>query len=565
MMTTEFPLSLRWYQVEAIVAVEEHMREKPTSHPCIVLPTGAGKTVVMAAMIHRYVTAIPGTRILILAHVRELVQQNASKLLAAWPEAPVGIYSASLKRRDLEEPVIFASIQSVHRKALHLGAFDLVFVDEAHRIPHKGDGMYRKFLADVERINPNVRIIGFTATPYRLGVGEVVGDDKILNKVCFEAPVGQLIQEGHLCTLIGKRGIVQADTTGVAVRGGEFDATELERAVNRGDLVGAAMDEVVELCRDRTAWLLFAAGVDHAHAVAAALEERGIKAPVIHAGTPTGERDFWISRYNSRELRALVNVNVLSEGFDSPHVDAVIMLRPTKSPGLYYQQVGRGLRNAKGKANCLVLDYAGNVERLGAIDSIKVKKKRKRGEAAAQGATMRACPECRTLWPISVLECLDCGYIWPAAPPHQDKASTAPVLSTLREPESVRVGGWEFCRHEKEGKPPSMRVEYWDGHFRVGREWICVEHGGYARQKAVMWWARMVPGIPCPTTVDDAISAAEMYGRCPARIMVQTSGRFDEVIGHVHDAGGERAGDCIAESRAPGAGAAADAYPMLPV
>ena len=182
-------MQLRPYQRAAVDATWNYLRNRE-GNPCIVLPTGAGKTIVLAELIREALTQWSGTRICVLAHVRELVAQNADKLRRYWPEAPLGIYSASLKRRDRFEPVIFASIQSVASKAMQMGRFDLLLIDEAHRIPLRSEGQYRQFIADCLRANPQLRIAGLTATPYRLGGGPVCGPDYILNEVCYEARVG---------------------------------------------------------------------------------------------------------------------------------------------------------------------------------------------------------------------------------------------------------------------------------------------------------------------------------------------------------------------------------------
>ncbi len=138
-------------------------------------------------------------RVLILAHVKELLQQTADKLSTVCPEVSFGIYSAGLKRRDTNNPVIVAGIQSVYRRACELDAFDLILVDEAHLIPLEGDGMYRQFLADARKVNPHLRVIGFTATPYRLKSGSICTHDGFLNHICYEVGVRELIRDGYLC------------------------------------------------------------------------------------------------------------------------------------------------------------------------------------------------------------------------------------------------------------------------------------------------------------------------------------------------------------------------------
>ena len=212
---------LRPYQREAVDAVYEFLRTRD-DNPCVVIPTAGGKTPVMATICRDAVQRWGG-RVLILAHVREPLEQAAEKLHLVAPDLPVGIYSAGLKRRDLGYAVTIAGIQSVYERACDVGAVDLVIVDECHLIPEDGEGMYRTFLADMKQINPPVRIIGLTATPFRMKSGTICAPENILNAVCFEIGVRELIVQGYLCPLRTKAGSAKPDTNQLHVRGGEFD------------------------------------------------------------------------------------------------------------------------------------------------------------------------------------------------------------------------------------------------------------------------------------------------------------------------------------------------------
>lgn len=183
-------MELRLYQREAVEAVYGYLR-RHEDNPCVVIPTAGGKTPVMATICKDAVTQWNG-RVLILAHVKELLEQTAGKLTVICPNVRFGVYSAGLKRRDTNNPVIMAGIQSVYKRATELDAFDLVIIDEAHMIAPDGDGMYRQFLADAKAINPYLRIIGFTATPFRLKSGPICRSDGFLNRVCFEVGVREL-------------------------------------------------------------------------------------------------------------------------------------------------------------------------------------------------------------------------------------------------------------------------------------------------------------------------------------------------------------------------------------
>ena len=537
--------NLRPYQRAAIDCLYNHMRMHD-DNPAVVVPTGGGKTVVMAELIRDALTRWPGTRIAVVAHVKELVEQNADKLQRYWPEARIGIYAASLKRRDRFEPVIFASIQSVYNRAMQLGRFDLVLVDEAHRIPIRGEGMYRQFIADCQRANPDLRVIGLTATPYRLDTGPVTGPDYILNSIAYEASVKDLIEQGYLCKLVSKGGAARADLSSVHVRGGEYVASELEAAVNRTELVESAVDEMLAYCQDRRAWIVFCASVAHAATVKDFLTVRGISAAVVEGNTPLPEREATIARFQRGELRALVNVNVLSEGFDAPHVDAVILLRPTKSPGLYYQQVGRGLRLHPSKQDCLVLDFAGNILEHGPIDAIRVEKPKKRGDKAkVVTAPTKQCPACAELILASLIRCPECEFEFPRVLAKHDRtASDAPILSNEQRQaltNTFRVNAVRYALHEKPGGIPSLRVEYQSG-LRTFKEWICLEHGGPIRARAVAWWKARMPAhlmddpgnYLVPRTIDNALNYVH-HLRQPTHIHVFEGGKYPEIVHHEFD------------------------------
>jgi DNA repair protein RadD len=519
-------LQLRPYQRAAIDAIYAYY-EKYSGNALITIPTAGGKSLVAAAFIQEVLAQWPDQRIIILTHVRELISQNFAELNRLWPEAPAGIYSAGLNRRDSQARILFAGIQSVHRKAYVIQRADLVLVDEAHLIPGKANTTYRRFLDDLTRINPQLKIIGLTATPYRLDSGMLhVGPDALFDDIAFEVSVRELIDQGYLAPLISKQTSTRLDVSGVGTRGGEFVAGQLEAAVDQDPITQSAIDEVVAYGRDRRSWLLFCAGVDHAQHVYDAVRSRGVSCATIFGHTPKAERDRIIAAFKSGKIRALASMGVLTTGFNAPAVDLIAMLRPTKSTGLYVQMAGRGTRLAPDKENCLVLDSAGNVARHGPIDLVKPKDKTNGdGEAPT-----RVCPECQTINALAAQVCAECGYVFPVPEAAQldATATTRPILSTGRPAAWVAVTGVTYHRHEKLGKPPSLRVDYLCGLVRHS-EWVCPEHGGYATSKATQWWARRANGRPPPTTVDEALARTDELQN-PIQIAVRPNGRFTEVV-----------------------------------
>lgn len=519
-------LSLRPYQSAAIQGIYNYFQDE-AGNPLIVIPTAGGKSLVMASFIEGVLRAYPDQRILIVTHVRELIEQNYMELTRLWPEAPAGIHSAGLKKREIRAQILFAGIQSIHARAYDVQQCDLVLIDEAHLIPRSSNTMYRRFLADLKHLNPMLKVIGLTATPYRLDSGRLhEGEDSIFTDIAYEVSVRELIDDGYLSPLISKRMVTELDVTGVGTRAGEFIAKDLEAAIDKDTITQSAVAEIFSYGAGRKSWLIFCAGVDHAYHVRDAVRARGVTCETIVGDTPGAEREAIINAFKLGRIQCLTNANVLTTGFNAPGVDLIAMLRPTKSAGLYVQIVGRGCRLATGKENCLVLDFAGNIARHGPIDAVKPKTPKGDGEG---DAPTKDCPECNSIVHAAVRECPDCGHLFP--PPQlkiEAKASQLAVLSSGK-PEWVPVTDVRYARHEKPGKPPSLRVDYQTGMLSHS-EWVCLEHPGYPRQKAASWWANRAAGMPLPRRVDDAL---EVVGRLkrPAQIAVRASGRFTEIVG----------------------------------
>ncbi len=529
-------ITLRPYQSLALSTLWDYLRHRD-GNPALVLPTGAGKSPLMAAIADEAVTQWGG-RICILAHVQELVSQNADKLHQYAPHADVGIYAAGLRRRDRFNQILVCQIQSVYDRAHALGRFDLILVDEAHRIPLNGEGRYRRFIAECRRFNPNLRVVGLTATPYRLQ-GQAVpvcGPEHILTEVAYEARVGDLIAEGYLSPLVSTRGGVSADLSAVHTRGGEYVEGELSAAMRAGDLVQRTVTDLLARAEGRKAGIVFCVDVAHAEDVLFELMDAGEAAGLVHGKTPKGERAELIGQFQAGALRWIVNVNVLSEGFDAPHIDCVAMLRPTKSPGLYYQQVGRGFRLAPGKVDCLVLDYAGNVLEHGPVDAIRVRQARQGKAAAVETARAKECP-CGALLPLGVRQCPECGHVFGSLDPaHSDRPIDAPVLSAQRERRvnTLPVRDVAYSVHRKPGKVPSLRVTYQCG-LRQVSEWVCLQHAGVARARALQWWQKRSSG-PVPRSIDEAMLTVYQLPK-PAQVVVDDTDKYPQVL------------DCVFEER----------------
>lgn len=553
-------LKLRPYQEAAEKAVFDWFGDGAEGAGLIVLPTGTGKSLSIASLIKECFSLWPQMRVMKLTHVKELIDQNYKELKKIWPEAPAGIYSAGLGRKDLKDRIVYAGIQSIHRKFKELeryGPINMVLIDEAHLIPRNSSTMYGKFFEKLKESNPNIIILGYTATPYRLDSGSLhKGKGAIFDRILYEYSVGDAIKDGYLSPVTCKRPETRIDLTGVKKRGGEFIAGDLNDATDQDHITKAAIAECLQHGEARKSWLFFCSSVEHAGHVQEELEKNGISCGIVTGDTPAGERAATIERFKRGQYRALANVNVLTTGFNAPGTDLIAMLRATESTGLYIQMVGRGTRLADGKDNCLVLDFAGNVERHGPIDAVYVKEKAKSGDIDQKPgeAPSKYCEQCAEIVHAAIRVCPMCGFEFPPPEPKiQKEATRAAILSTERnDPKWFNISSVSYKIHPPKeiGKPPTLAVEYWKGEPQINnpvladmlgsvpplgpkpdfREWICLEHTGWPRDKAVKWWKDRTSQPP-PSTIMDALTMVKEL-KVPTMISATKRGKYWDIHGY---------------------------------
>jgi DNA repair protein RadD len=527
-------MQLRDYQRDAVDSVFEYWQSEAGS-PLIVLPTGAGKSIVIATFIRELLEGWPDMRILCVTHVKELLTQNAQELLGIWPYAPVGFYSAGLGRRDARAQIIFGGVQTIANKAAALGHIDIVFVDEAHLMPRNAETQYGKLLAGLREINPDLKLVGLTATPFRLGEGLLhEGEGAIFDAIAYDKPIGELIADGYLCRPVSKGMSTGYDLTGVGKTGGDYKQGALQAAVDKIDINRAVVDEIMGYAHDRKTWLLFCSGVEHAYHMRDEIRSRGISCETVAGETPPAERERILADLKAGKIRAVTNNSVMTTGTNIPRIDLLAMCRPTLSASLYIQMVGRGLRLAQGKRDCLVLDFAGNVRKHGPIDAVTASAARK-GDG---DAPVKICPPeeggCGSLVHASVRECPDCGRPFEIddKPKISARAEDVPIMSKGGpEPRDVRARAF---RHHmgKGGKPDTVKVSYTCG-LTVINEWLCPGHPeGYAKSNADRYWRKHGGTEPPPRGVIEWLERqAELIPT--ERIMVKPDGRYWTVTGSI--------------------------------
>lgn len=505
-------MKLRPYQESALTAIfrffEEH--RDPDENCVVAMPTGTGKSPVIAEFCRRVLTWWPGQRILMLVHVKELVEQNGKTLKRIWAQAPLGIFSAGLGQKVAHMPITFAGVKSVARNLPMFGRQDIVVVDEAHLISDKESTDYQKVFAYLRVLNPGLRVVGLSATPFRLGMGMITEGSifsHIAYNLCSLEAFNNLVDEGYLAPLVPMRTATKISLSGVGKVAGDYNQGQLAEAVNRKEITQAALGELTRLAANRRHWLIFCVDVQHVKDVHEMLTaEFGISANVVHGGMTNAQRDEALRAFKAGEVRACVNANILTTGYDHPALDCIALLRPTTSPGLHVQILGRGTRpdyapgydlgTAEGrleaiehshKPNCLVLDFAGNVSRLGPINDPRIPKK---GVKGAGEIPVKVCDGCGCLNHISARVCANCGEDFPIQEKITTTASSAEIIARAEEArvEEFQVTSVNYTTHQSLGKPDMLKVSYYCGIQRFSELVLLEHHHSQIIHKAHKWW-----------------------------------------------------------------------------
>lgn len=536
----------RWYQDEAEHSIFNYFESGGRGNPIVAMPTGTGKSIVIANFMRKVFDLYPTQRIMMITHVKELIEQNAEKLVSVWPTVPLGIYSASLNSRNRILPIVFGGVQSIApaiKKAIatedgtplhlkHFGWRDLIIIDECHLFGPNEEAQYAYVINELKKINPNLKVIGFTATPYRLGQGMLTDEGGIFTDICYDITgmdaFNRLVEEGFISPLIPAPTQTKIDISEVGIsNNGDYNAKQLQAAVDKDEITYNGVKEIVEKGYERKCWLIFASGVDNADHIASMLNSFGITATSVHSKIKLAENNKRIEAFKNGEVRALVNANKLTTGFDHPPIDLIGDFAPTCSPGRHVQKYGRGGRPSPdtGKVNCWVFDFAGNVPRLGPInDPVKPRKAGKGGGEAP----IRICENCGVYNHASARKCINCGIEFTFETKLFSMAGTDAIIkSDLPIIEYLDVQKVIYNLHQKTGSPPLIKVTYYCG-LSTFNEWVCLEHSGFPAKKAHDWWRQRHAEEPPATTNEALLKVSEL--RPPAQIKVWVNKKFPEIL-----------------------------------
>jgi DNA repair protein RadD len=390
---------LRGYQTEVSDKARGSYRSGHKA-PVIVMPTGSGKTPTLADIAKK--AAAKGTSVLVLAHRRELIKQASNKLMDA--DVSHGIIAPGFT--PSREIVQVGSVQTVARRLDELPQFGLIIVDEAH---HSIAGSYKKII----EAQPNAKLLGVTATPERLdgrGLGKSSGG--CFDDIIIGPSVSELIELGFLTPARIFAPADAPDLSGIRTKMGDYETAGLLAKIDVPTLTGDVVAHYAQHSPGLPA-IAFCITVEHAKHVAATFKAAGWRAVAAHGGMTAPERDASINGLATGAVQILCTCDLVSEGLDVPAVGAVILLRPTKSLGLFLQQVGRGLRPAPGKQHLIVLDHAGCTMQHGLPDSprpwsLDGRPKKEKPPAIKQ---------CKSCWALHspAPSCPSCGFVYPKA------------------------------------------------------------------------------------------------------------------------------------------------------
>lgn len=556
----------REYQVWAKDATFNWLNNSTALGGVVAMPTGTGKSHVIADIMQQGFEWRPQSRMSMFTHVKELIGQNLDKLKDAWPNAPVGVYSAGLKSKNMSLPIIFGGIASIIKVAEQLPPQDLAIIDECHLLnpDAEANAMYLRLVNTLQEKNKYVRIVGLTATWWRLGKGSIIDGkifhEKIIDMTGFDA-FNWFVAQGYLTKLITRPTETKIDLSGVGLLGSDYNQTEAAKAFDQQDITYRALQEACYYGQNRRKWLVFGTGIEHTEHITEMLNRMDISATCVHNKIPAGERDQRIKDYKAGKYRAMVNNNVLTTGFDDPQIDLIIMLRATMSPGLWVQMLGRGTRpfywlgnydrsildtlegrlwamQMGGKHDCLVLDYGGNASRLGPINDPRIPDPKGKGTGDApikicktDGSNLKhGVRGCGNYNHPSVRFCDICNAEFDFETKYTDKAFGDDVFST----DAPQVEWFDVSHifYKEEIGPsgrPYLKVTYWSGKKKF-TDTVFLGSEGYLLHKAKGWWAARFkvdnPSHPdnLPPTVTQAMPYCNgQWLREPKRIQVHVN------------------------------------------
>lgn len=527
----------RAYQQEIENSVIDYLFNKQ-GNPIVAAPGGTGKSFVMAKLIKRFLTEWPGTQIIVLAQDAKLLKQNRKELERYWPEAPCGTYSSGLKQRDVSQPIIFAGIQSVAKRGEIFGMRHIVLVDEADLVSPKEDAFYNKFLETLKQSNPDLRVVAFTATPYRLGTGCLTNLD-LWDEICIDLTRTErfnfFIENGFLSPLITKKTSHEIDVKNIAMKGFEFDDHSMQEASDTDELNRAVVSECIKYGYNRKHWLVFVSGIKHGKNLEQLFNSRGIPAKMLTGKDSMEYRAAVEKEWREGKVRVVLHCGLYGRGFDFPGIDLIAWARATQSTAFWVQGCVRGTRTAPGKTDALILDFAGNIKRLGPVNDPIIPSPRRKGQDVAGEAPVKECPQCYSYVPIQVKVCPDCGFVFPPPKTLEKTASTADIMKKTVDPspviEAFNVKGVHYMPVTSRKGTQYLRVTYSVDTSLFQEALFFNNATGATKHFLKDWWTYRGGLLPMPSSVAEATERAHQELAYPVIIRVDVNTKYKNVVG----------------------------------
>ena len=469
----DIKIESRDYQIESVVKTGEALGQG-IKRPLIVAPTASGKSIIIAEMVVKALQKAPGLRILIIVHQGHLLIQNEQKILAMRPDTQTGVFCANEGRKEWYAQIVLASRDSLGRNPGVCGKFSLCIVDEAHVVDlgtEKKPTQYGKIFGAQD----DPMVIGLTGTPWRLGNGLIYGEGKFFQKKSYDIKMSLLIERGYLCDYIfPDHDVKEIDASQLQVQStGDYSSSDLNKISTPEGIVEKCIDNWEKHASDRRCTIFFCCSKEHGKLVAKSLRDRIGEEAVVYVDGDLNKknRKQKLAEIVEGKYRCIVNIGVLTTGFDAPIIDCVAWLRATDSVSLFVQMGGRGLRTYPGKENCLMLDMAGNFEKFASLENPYVPEKKNKkieGEIKKiqrQGAAQKECPSCLSLVPSAASICDTCGHIF-----FNHETGYYSLVPVIYEVQRFTIE----TRSTKRGDEAKV-VKYWTNLYHYFQQWLMIE------------------------------------------------------------------------------------------
>ena len=516
----------------------------------VVWPVGTGKAFGIALFVRDMLKRHPSCKILVTCPSEELVEQNYKELKEFWPFAPTGVFCDGLKRYDTQHQVIFGTIQSIANSAHLFGKVDIMVPDECHRISKDEDTQYHKVQTYFRNKNKFFFILGWTATDYRMGQGKLTDEGGLFKNIIYDATTPEaynwFFDQGFLIPPISAPTETMVSGEAKKMIAGDYNNKELQTQFEKDRECGkieAALREAVAVAtaEGRKCWIAFVPGVAACEETVELLQMLGVSATCVHSKLKKDDRRQRLADYKAGKYTCMVNNGILTTGFNHKPIDFMIMLRKTASASLWVQMLGRGTRpwyaegydieslegrwaaiRANGKLNFRVMDFVGNIDRLGPINDPK--KPKAPGEKKDGGPPIKICPDdkggCGSYNHPSVKQCFYCDFVFPVAEYVDAKASTSDIVRPPPKPpanEWLEVDHVTYKANYRTTKP-TIVATYYCTNGKKFEQYICVEHDGAAGSHARRWW-RQHSELPIPPSVMEAMPLTNTL-KVPRKVLV---------------------------------------------